>query len=123
MSNNIFPELDGWDEINSSPGTIGVGINKAIHRLVISLANLRSSTSSQLRYLQNKIEDIQVVANKLNQSFIQLNENIKKADESSTNLANALNNLTFYGVLVTGSGVFLALIQFLYQNKIWPFTQ
>lgn len=48
---------------------------------------------------------------------------IKKADESSIKLANALNKLTFWGVLVAAVGVFVALIQFLYNNFIWPFSQ
>lgn len=122
MTNNIFPELDGWDEINSSPGTIGAGINKAIHRLVISIANLRSGVSSQLGYLQNKIQRLHDSANQLNQSFIQLNEAIKKADESSTKLATALNRLTLWGVIIAGSGIFLALTQFLFENEIWPFS-
>ena len=121
MTNDIFPELDGWDEINSDPGTIGTGINKAIHRLVISIANLRSVTSSQLGYLQNKIERLQNNVSQLNESFSQLNENIKKADESSTKLAGALNKLTFWGVIVAGSGIVVVLIQFLFENRIWPF--
>jgi|SRR3989338_10799002 len=121
MSNSPFPELEGWDEINSSGGTIGTGINKAIHRLVISLANLRSSTSSQLRYLQNKVEGLQTSVAQLNQCFERLNENIERADESSTKLSTALNRLTFYGVLIATVSVFVVLIQFLYENHIWPF--
>ncbi|MEK7553117.1 MAG: hypothetical protein AAB504_00275 [Patescibacteria group bacterium] len=123
MPNNIFPELEGWEEINSNGGTIGTSINKAIHKLVISIANLRSGVSSQLGYLQNKIERLQDTADQLNQSFKQLNGNIKKSDESSTKLAAALNRLTLFGVLVAGIGILLALIQFLFENKIWPFTQ
>lgn len=122
MTNKIFQELEGWDEINSSPGTIGTGINKAIHRLVISIANLRSDVSSQLGYLQNKIERLQNSADQLNQSFEKLNENIKKADESSIRLASALNRLTFGGVIVASAGILLALVQFLFENKIWPFS-
>lgn len=121
MTNNIFPELDGWDEINSDPGTIGTGINKAIHKLVISIASLRSATSAQLVYLQDKIERLQNNVSQLNESFIQLNENIKKADQSSTNLATALNKVTFFGVSVAFLGVGVAIIQFLFENKIWPF--
>ena len=121
MSNNPFPELDGWDEINSSPGTIGTGINKAIHKLVISLANLRSATSSQLGYLQNKIKGLEGSVDKLNQQFKKLNENIEKADASSSKLAKALNRLTLGGVIVAGSGILLALAQFLFENEIWPF--
>lgn len=122
MANNPFPELEGWDEINSDPGTIGAGINKAIHKLTISIANLRSATSSQLGYLQNKIGRLQSTADRLNRSFDELNENIKKAEKSSTALARALNKLTFFGVSVAFLGVGMAIIQFLFENKIWPFT-
>ncbi len=108
--------MDGWDDINSSGGTIGTGINKAIHRLVISIANLRSSVSSQLTYVKGKIES-------LNQSFEQLNENIQKADQSSTKLARALNKLTFWAVVIAALGLLNSLGQFLYQNKLWPFSQ
>jgi len=120
MKNDIFPELEGWDEINSDGGTIGTGINKAIHKLVFSLASLRSALSFQLGYLKDKVGDLQKSTNELNQSFNQLNENFKKADESSTKLAGALNRLTFYGVLIAGSGIVLVLVQFLFENKIWP---
>lgn len=115
MTQNIFPELDGWDDINSSGGTIGTGINKAIHKLVVAISNLRSTASSQLIYLQNKVTD-------LNGSFKELNENIKRAEESSTELARALNKLTFWGVIVAGSGIVIVLVQFLFENKIWPFS-
>ena len=121
MKNNIFPELDGWDEINSSGGTIGTGINKAIHKLTLSIANLRSATSAQLGYLQSKVGGLHHSVDKLNDSFIQLNKNIEKADASSTRLATALNHLTLAGVIVAGIGICLALTQFLFENKIWPF--
>lgn len=121
MSDQLNPELEGWEDINSSPGTIGVGINKAIHRLVISIVNLRSSTSTQLVYLQNEIKHLQTSADRLNQLFNQLNETIKKASDSSTKLATALNRLTFFGVVVAVFGILLALTQFLFENNIWLF--
>lgn len=108
---NIFPELDGWDEIIHTRLTDKnmLSSTQAMQKLVISLANLRSVISAQLGYLQNKLE--------------RLNENIKKADESSTKLAEALNRLTLWGVIVASTGIFLAIIQFFYENKIWPFSQ
>jgi hypothetical protein len=123
MTNNIFPELDGWKDIIHPHLTDKnfVSLVKATHKLVLSLASLRSATSSQLGYLQSKIERLQKNVSQLNESFIQLNVNIKKADESSTKLASALNRLTLGGVLVASVGILLALIQFLFENKIWPF--
>lgn len=124
MTNKIFPELDGWDEIIHKHLTDKnlVSLIKATQKLVLSLANLRSATSSQLGYLQNKIELLHNSADQLNQSFEKLNENIRKADESSTKLASALNRLTLGGVIVASFGILLVLIQFLFENKIWPFS-
>jgi hypothetical protein len=116
MVNNIFPELDGWEKIDHMHLTDKnlVSLIRAVQKLVISIANLRSATSSQIGYLQNKVEY-------LNDSFIKLNENIKKADESSTRLSTALNRLTFCGVIIAGVSIFFTIIQFLFENKIWPF--
>lgn len=126
MTNNIFPELDGWDEIEQESEIVhknDAKLRMAARRLVVSLANLRSATSSQLGYLQNKIERLHNSADQLNQSFEKLNENIRKADGSSTKLASALNRLTLGGVIVASVGILLALIQFLFENTIWPFSQ
>lgn len=126
---SIFPELDGWDEIDHSHLTDKnlVSLIKATHKLVVSLANLRSSVSSQVGYLQNKVERLQksidALHSDLKQSVDTLNSNLKDASTSSTKLATALNKLTFWGVLVAAVGVSVALIQFLYQNQIWPFFQ
>jgi len=60
---------------------------------------------------------------KLTEEIKMLDETIKKADESSSKLAGALNRLTFWGVLVAMISVVLVLTQFLYTNHIWPFTQ
>jgi len=116
MINNIFPELDGWDDINSNGGTIGTGINHAIHKLVIAIANLRGSTSSHLGFLENNLKE-------LKENVDRLNENIKNADTSSTKLATALNRLTFWGIVIASMGILFAIIQFLFENKIWPFIQ
>lgn len=125
MTNNSFPELDGWDEIEQESEIAyknDAKLRKAAHRLVGSLANLRSSISSQLGYLQNKIERLQQSADRLNKSFEELNKNIEKADKSSTALAKALNRLTFFGVGVAFLGTCIAIIQFLFENRIWPFN-
>jgi len=124
MNNNISPELDGWEEIinrNLTDKNL-VSLIKATQKLVLSLVNLRLTISAQLGYLQNKIEHLQNNVSQLNESFVKLNDNIKKADESSTDLAKALNNLTFFGVSVAFLGVGVAIIQFLFENKIWPFS-
>lgn len=120
--NNISSELDGWKDINSDGGTIGTGINKAIHKLVVALVNIRLTTSSQLKDLQSKIGTLEESVNKMNGSFHELNNAIKKADKSSTNLSEALNRLTFWGVIIAGTGLIIGLAQFLFENSIWPFN-
>ncbi|HEY4523778.1 MAG TPA: hypothetical protein VJK04_02810 [Candidatus Paceibacterota bacterium] len=123
MSSNVFPELDGWDEIRRRPATgDAAGMIDATHRLVVSIANHRSAVSTQIRYLQNKVERLQKSLEQLNHFFLKLNENIKEADKSSTNLATALNKLTSRGVCVAGVGILIVLIQFLFENEIWPFS-
>lgn len=105
MSDNA--ELDGWEDIDNNGGTIGTGINKAIHRLVIAIFNSGSKTSHQLIYLKDKIEE--------------LNKNLKDASGSSANLATSLNRLTLFGVLIALLGIISQLGQFLYLNHLWPF--
>lgn len=52
-----------------------------------------------------------------------LNANIKNINESNNKLSLALHGLTFFGVCVATFGTSVALIQFLFENKIWPFIQ
>lgn len=122
MTNNLTPELDGWEDINSNGGTIGTGINKAIHKLVVALVNIRLTTSSKLGHLQSKIGSLEESVNRMNHSFEVLNKNIENADKSSTELSKALNRLTFFGVLIAGSSIVIVLIQFLFENSIFPFN-
>ena len=126
---SIFPELDGWDEIEHSRLTDKnlLSLIKATHKLVVSLANLRSSVSSQVDYLQDKVGRLQGSIDSLHSDLKddigKLNKNFEGASASSTKLAEALNKLTFWGVLVAATGVSVALVQFLYQNQIWPFSR
>lgn len=92
------PELEGWDDINQNGGTIGAGINRAIHRLTIGIFNSGSKTSTQISYLGNKIE--------------RLNENLEKANQSSDKLTEALNRITLAGVIIAGLGVLVAVGNF-----------
>jgi hypothetical protein len=47
-----------------------------------------------------------------------LNENFRKADESSIKLTRALNMITFWGVLVASTGVAVAFLNFIFQYII-----
>ncbi|MCF7835625.1 MAG: hypothetical protein K9M15_00685 [Candidatus Marinimicrobia bacterium] len=135
MANSPFPELEDWDKIRERP-TSGdaLGSVLATEKLVTSIAHLRLSVSTKIGYLNGKIErlqktidnfsvDLQKNIKNTNDELIKLNGNIQDASSSSTQLAKALNKLTLFGVLVAGLGAFLMFIKFLYENKIWPFTQ
>lgn len=100
-------ELEDWDEINQNGGTIGTGINRAIHKLTIAIFNSGSKTSTQVAYLGSKVED--------------LNKNIEESSKASEKLSRSLNRLTLFGVLIALFGIFSQLGQFLYLNNLWPF--
>ena len=75
-------------------------------------------------FSSKQIQDLTARAvTKLTEEIKVLETTIKKADESSSKLATALNRLTLWGVIVVGTGILAALIQFLFENKIWPFSQ
>lgn len=52
---------------------------------------------------------------KISERLEQLNNNIKESSESSTKLASALNRITFWGILIVGSGVIVALSSLLFE--------
>lgn len=84
MSSNIFPELDGWDEIHSKVTTKDtLSLTKATHKLVLSLANLRSAVSSQVGYLQNKVERLQQSVDRLGDT---LQNSIDRFNKASSKL-------------------------------------
>lgn len=47
-------ELEDWNDINSNGGTIGTGINRAIHKLTVAIFNSGSKTSTKLVILEIK---------------------------------------------------------------------
>lgn len=95
MSNS---ELENWEEINQNGGTIGTGINRAIHKLVVAIFNSGSKTSTQISYLGNKID--------------RLNANLEKSNKSSDRLTRALNQITLAGVIIAGLGILIAIGNF-----------
>lgn len=126
---NPFPELEDWDDMIQSR-TVTKDILwpiKATHKLVLSLANLRASVSSQVHYLNNKVERLEKSIDQLDatikNSADKLSKDSEKASVSSSRLTTALNRLTHYGILVAGIGVSVSLVQFLYESRIWPFSQ
>lgn len=73
------------------------------------------SSSPALNYTARSIE-------KLIDQIKILETVITKSSDESQNLSKALNRLTFYGVFVASTAVFITLLQFLFENHIWPFT-
>lgn len=49
-------ELENWYEINQNGGTIGTGINHAIHKLTVAIFNSGSKTSTALNYTKSALE-------------------------------------------------------------------
>ncbi len=100
---NNEPELQNWEEIEllskSSSDTEGkLGFIKALHKVTIGIVNSKNSISGLTPFIAR----IGIVIE-------QLNKNLQKADESSTKLTQALNRITFYGVIVAGFGVLVAV--------------
>jgi hypothetical protein len=91
-------ELEGWDDINKNGGTVGTGINQAVHRLTVAIFNSGSKTSSQLAYLKNQIG--------------RLNTNLEESNESSDKLTRALNKITLWGVIIAGVAAMIAIGNF-----------
>jgi hypothetical protein len=96
-------ELEDWEDINQNGGTIGTGINKAIHKLVVSIFNSGSKTSGQVMHLGSEVK--------------KLNENLKEASESSKNLTISIRNATWTAAIVGGLGVLIAAINLI--RDIW----
>ena len=90
MSNNW--ELDDWESIDSNGGTIGTGINRAIHKLVVAIFNSGSKTSGALNYATAAIEKAE---NSLTTS-------IENASKSADKHADALTHATWILAIATG---------------------
>lgn len=91
-------ELEDWEDINQNAGTVGTGINRAIHKLTVAIFNSGSKTSTQVSYLGDKLE--------------KLNKNLEESTKSSDRLTKALNNITLTGVIIAGIGVLIAVGNF-----------
>lgn len=52
---------------------------------------------------------------KISDELEKLNQNLEKADKSSTNLTTALNKITFWGVIVATAGVTAAILNFIFE--------
>jgi len=96
-------ELQDWEDINQNGGTTGTGLNKAIHKLVVSIFNSGSKTSGQVMHLGTEIK--------------KLNENLKEASTSSAKLTTSIRNATWTAAIVGGLGVLVAAINLV--RDIW----
>ncbi|HAS80558.1 MAG: hypothetical protein UR25_C0001G0164 [Candidatus Nomurabacteria bacterium GW2011_GWE1_32_28] len=74
-------ELEGWEDINQNGGTVGTGINRAIHKLTVAIFNSGSKTSTALGYAKDAIE---------------------KASSSSDKHTDALVRVTWILAIATG---------------------
>lgn len=74
-------ELEDWDEINQDGGTVGTGINKAIHKLTVAIFHSGKDISGQVMHLGTHLE--------------KLNSNLVRASTSSENLTTSIRNATW----------------------------
>lgn len=85
-------ELEDWDDINQNGGTIGTGINRAIHKLTVAIFNSGSKTSTALSYAKDAIE----------KASVDMTDVINKASSSSDKHTDALIRATWILAIVTG---------------------
>lgn len=111
-------ELKEWNSDASRSDNIPQGFfpgGPLIRSLLRTSAHI-SGVSQRMGYLTSAVRET------LNKSIKELNQNIEKANESSTKLSKALNRLTLVSVIIAALGFTLLLVQFLYTNHIWPFS-
>ena len=83
MSDNW--ELNDWESIDNNGGTIGTGINRAIHKLVVAIFNSGSKTSTALNYAKATIKE----------AAESMSTAIDKASKSADKHAEALTRATW----------------------------
>jgi hypothetical protein len=98
------PELENLEEIKqllSSELTAkrDEGTGKALLNVTLGIVNTRLALHSLVGSF-GRVRD----------ELVKLNENLKKADESSASLTKALNKITLAGVIVAGIGILIGLL-------------
>jgi len=100
-------ELNDWESIDSSGGTVGTGINRAIHKLTVAIFNSGSKTSTALNYAEATMKE----------AADAMSVEINKASNSADNHARALTRATWVLAGATGilalATVALVLVTFL----------
>ncbi|MFZ1075192.1 MAG: hypothetical protein WAN50_02360 [Minisyncoccia bacterium] len=91
MSDNW--ELDDWENINTNGGTVGTGINRAIHKLTVAIFNSGSKTSTALNHAKATLQE----------ATKEMSAAIDKASNSADKHAEALTRATW--ILATATGV------------------
>ncbi len=85
-------ELEGWEDINQSGGTIGTGINHAIHKLTVAIFNSGSKTSTALNYAKETVKE----------AAENMSTAINQASSSADKHATALTRATWILAVATG---------------------
>ena len=85
-------ELEGWEDINQSGGTVGTGINRAIHKLTVAIFNSGSKTSAALTYTKEAIKE----------AAKDMSSAINTASSSADKHATALTRATWILAVATG---------------------
>ena len=85
-------ELEDWKDINQSGGTIGTGINRAIHKLTVAIFNSGSKTSTALIRTKDAVKE----------ATENMSAAINKASNSSDKHTEALTRATWILAIATG---------------------
>lgn len=97
-------ELEGWEDINQNGGTVGTGINRAIHKLTVAIFNSGSKTSGQVQHLQDIIT--------------QLNKTLKESSQSSDKHSSSMKWLTTSLVFIGFAQIIVAWLPYNQENNL-----
>ena len=109
MPNDLTPELDNFQEIDDLLSSElqsqrDRGMGKGLKNLIMSIVNSRLAIGS----LKSNLTSITT-------EITGLNNNIKTASESSDKLTEAIKRITFWGTIIAGGGVLVALMSFIFE--------
>ena len=77
--------------------------------------DLRKNFYKNLSWYFGKKENLKGAVLLVQDQLEKLNENLKRADESSTLLTKALNKLTLWGIIIAGGSLFVGLCSLIFE--------
>lgn len=77
--------------------------------------NLRKDFYKKLSWYFGEKQNLKGAIILVQDQLEKLNENLKKADESSTRLTKALNKLTLWGIIIAGGSLVVGLCSLIFE--------